>query len=453
MPGIRELVAARGDESLALWAKTINPQFARVLKTIGFDRRWARAEGAYLYDEKGRRYLDMLGGFGMFNVGRNNPRVRAALVEALELDLPGGVQLGTSPLPPLLAEALLARTPARLERVLFTSSGTEAVEAALKLGRAATGRPRIVSLEHAFHGLTLGSLSANGNAEFTSRFGPLLAGFSRVAMGDLEALERELRTEDVAVFLVEPVQGKGVYLPPDGYLASAQELCRRYGTLFCVDEVQTGFGRTGRLFAFEHWSLDPDLVTIAKSLSGGYVPVGGLMMSRAVHEAVFDSMENAFSHGSTFAPNELAMAAGLATLDEIDTQSLVDRAHALGTKLLQLTEPLRERHAVVRDVRGLGLMWAIEFAEPELRGRSFRWVEKVQPGLFSQFVVVPLFRDHRILIQVAGHGLQVIKGLPPLVVSDADVEEFASALDASVARASRVRRSMAGFALTAAGVR
>jgi ornithine--oxo-acid transaminase len=453
MPGIRELVAARGDESVELWAKTINPQFARVLKTIGFDRTWVRAEGAYLWDAKGRRYLDMLGGFGMFNVGRNNPRVRAALVEALELDLPGSVQLGASPLPPLLAEAILARTGSRLERVLFTSSGTEAVEAALKLGRAATGRPRVVSLEHAFHGLTLGSLSANGNAEFTSRFGPLLPGFSRVPMGDLDALERELATEDVAVFLVEPVQGKGVYLPPDGYLAAAQELCRRHGTLLCVDEVQTGFGRTGKLFAFEHWGLEPDLVTVAKSLSGGYVPVGGLIMSRAVHEAVFDSMENAFSHGSTFAPNELAMAAGLATLQEIDEQSLVERAATLGRKLLELTEPLRERHAVVRDVRGLGLMWAIEFGEPPGRARSYRWVERLQPGLFAQLVVVPLFRDHHVLIQVAGHGLQVIKGLPPLVMTDADVEEFAAALDDAVAGAAHVPRSMAGFALTAAGIR
>jgi ornithine--oxo-acid transaminase len=453
MPRIRDLVAERGDESLDLWAKTINPQFARVLKTIGFDRRWARAEGAYLYDDKDRRYLDMLGGFGMFNVGRNNPRVRAALVEALELDLPGGVQLGTSPLPPLLAEALIARTPPRLERVLFTSSGTEAVEAALKLGRAATGRPRVVSLEHAFHGLTLGSLSANGNAEFTSRFGPLLPGFSRVPLGDLEALERELRAEDVAVFLVEPVQGKGVYLPPDGYLQAAQGLCRTYGTLFAVDEVQTGFGRAGRLFAFEHWGLEPDLVPIAKSLSGGYVPVGGLMMSRAVHEAVFDSMENAFSHGSTFAPNELAMAAGLATLAEIDDQGLVERSATLGRRLLELTEPLRERHAVVRDVRGLGLMWAIEFGEPPGKARTYKWVERFQPGLFSQLVVVPLFREHRILIQVAGHGLQVIKGLPPLVVTEADIEEFASALDASVAGASHVPRSMAGLALTAAGIR
>ncbi|HUY72853.1 MAG TPA: aspartate aminotransferase family protein [Gaiellaceae bacterium] len=450
---VRDLVAARGGESLELWAKTINPQFARVLKTIGFDRTWERAEGAYLWDSKGRRYLDMLGGFGMFNVGRNNPRVRTALIEALELDLPGSVQLGASPLPPLLAEELLKRTPRRLQRVLFTNTGTEAVEAALKLGRAATGRSRILSAEHGFHGLTLGSLSANGNPEFTSRFGPLLPGFSRVPFGDLDALAAELRGEDVAVFLVEPVQGKGVHLPPDGYLAAAQELCRRHGTLFCVDEVQTGFGRTGRLFAFEHWGLEPDLVPVAKSLSGGYIPVGALLMSREVHERVFDSMENAFSHGSTFAPNELAMAAGLATLAELDEQGLVERAAQLGERLLELTRPLVERYDVVREVRGLGLLWAIEFCEPETRRRSYRLVERLQNGLFAQLVVAPLFREHRVLIQVAGHGIPVIKGLPPLVVTEQDLGSFAEALDAAIGKAQRLPRAMAGFALTAAGIR
>ncbi len=450
---VRDLVAARGGESVELWGRTINPQFTRVLKTIGFDRTWVRAEGAHLFDSKGKRYLDMLGGFGMFNVGRNNPRVRAALVEALELDLPGSVQLGASPLPPLLAEELLRRTPARLERALFTSSGTEAVEAALKLGRAATGRARVVSAEHGFHGLTLGSLSANGNPEFTDRFGPLLPGFQRVPFGDLEGLEAELRREDVAVFLVEPVQGKGVHLPPAGYLERAQELCRLYGTLFCVDEVQTGFGRTGRLFAFEHWGLEPDLVPISKSLSGGYVPVGALLMSRAVHERVFDSMENAFSHGSTFAPNELGMAAGLATLHELDDQGLVERSASLGERLLELTLPLVDRYDVVREVRGLGLMWAIEFGEPAAGGRSYRLVERLQHGLFAQLVVVPLFRDHRILSQVAGHAIPVVKGLPPLVVSEDDLGAFAAALDATIARAQRLPLAVAGFALTAAGIR
>jgi ornithine--oxo-acid transaminase len=450
---ISELVAARGNESLDLWARTINPQFARVLKTIGFDRTWASAQGAYLWDDAGNRFLDLLGGFGMFNVGRNNPRVRDALVETLGLDLPGSVQLGASPLPPLLAEELLRRTPPRLERVLFTSTGTEAVEAALKLGRAATGRRRVLSAEHGFHGLTLGSLSANANPEFTDRFGPLLPGFDKVPFGDLDALEAQLRGEDVALFLVEPVQGKGVHLPPVGYLEGAQELCRRYGTLFAVDEVQTGLGRTGKLFAFEHWGLEPDLVPVSKSLSGGYVPVGALLMSKWVHEQVFDSMENAFSHGSTFAPNELAMAAGLATLRELDEQDLVERSARLGERLLELTRPLVDRYDVVVDVRGLGLMWAIEFGEPAGGRRTYRLVERLQQGLFAQLVVVPLFSEHRILSQVAGHGIPVIKGLPPLTVSDDDLVWVAEALDATIPKAQRLPRSVAGFALTAAGLR
>jgi ornithine--oxo-acid transaminase len=447
------LLSSRTQSDVDLWGRTINPQFSRVLKKIGFDRAWTRAQGPYLWDERGDKYLDMLGGFGMFNVGRNNPRVRAALIDALELDLPGSVQLGASPLPPLLAQELIRRTPPRLERVLFTSSGTEAVEAALKLGRAATGRTRVVSAAHGFHGLTLGSLSANGNPEFTERFGPLLPGFSQVPFGDLEALERELGREDVALFLVEPVQGKGVILPPVGYLEGAQELCRRFGTLFCVDEVQTGFGRTGRLFAFEHWALEPDLVPVAKSLSGGYVPVGALLMSKAVHEEVFDSLEHSVSHGSTFAPNELAMAAGLATLHELDEQDLVARTARLGAWLLELTTPLVDRYDVVCDVRGLGLLWAIEFAEPDGGRRSYRLLDRMQRGLFAQVIVVPLFREHRILSQVAGHGIAVIKGIPPLTLTDDDLDWFAGALDETIGKARRLPRAVAKLALTAAGVR
>jgi ornithine--oxo-acid transaminase len=449
---LKGLLAAGGDDH-ERWARTINPQFVRVLRTIGFDRTWARADGAYLFDADGNRYLDMLGGFGMYNVGRNNPRIRAALIEALELETPGSVQLGVTALPGLLAEALLQRTPARLERVLFTSSGTEAVEAALKLGRAATKRARVLSADHGFHGLTLGALSANGNAEFTDRFGPLLPGFERVPFGDLDALEEQLRREDVALFLVEPVQGKGVNLPPAGYLEGAQALCRRYGTLFCVDEIQTGFGRTGAMFAFEHWGLEPDLVPVAKSLSGGYVPVGALLMSRAVHEAVFDSMEHAVSHGSTFAPNELAMAAGLATLHELDEQHLVERSARLGNRLLELTLPLVDRYDVVRGVRGLGLLWAIEFGEPASGRRSYRLLDRVQPGLFAQLVVVPLFREHHILSQVAGHKIPVLKGIPPLTLSDTDLDWFAEGLDETIRKAQRLPRALAKLALTAAGVR
>jgi ornithine--oxo-acid transaminase len=447
---VRTLLEQSAGGDLERWARTINPQFARVLRTIGFDRTWARAEGAYLFDADGIRYLDMLGGFGMYNVGRNNPRVRAALIQALELDTPGMLAMGVTALPGLLAEALVALTPPRIERCLFTSSGTEAVEAALKLGRAATKRARVISTDHGFHGLTLGSLSANGNPEFTDRFGPLLPGFERVPFGDLGALELELRREDVAVFLVEPVQGKGVNLPPVGYLEGAQALCRRYGTLFCLDEVMTGFGRTGTMFALEHWGLEPDVVTVAKSLSGGYVPVGALLMSRAVHEAVFDSMPHAMSHGSTFAPNELAMVAGLAMLHELEQERLVERSASLGRQLLELTRPLVDEFDVVKDVRGLGLIWAIEF---EGNGMKYRMLERARRGLFAQLVVVPLFTERHILTQVAGDELAVVRGLPPFVLSDDDVEEFVEALRETVAQAQRMPSSLTRFALTAAGIR
>lgn len=447
---LRALLAAHEGEDLDLYARTINPQFVRMLRTIGFDRTWSRSEGPYVFDSTGRRYLDMNGGFGMFNVGRNNSRVRKVLVDALELQTPGSVQLGVSLLPGLLAEELLRRMPPSIERVLFTSSGTEAVEAALKLGRAAVGRSRVLSASKGFHGLTLGSLSANGGAEWAERFGPLLPGFERVPFNDLDALEEELRREDVALFLVEPVQGKGVNLPDPGYLEGAQELCRRYGTLFCVDEVQTGLGRTGRMFALEHWGLEPDIVTVSKSLSGGYVPVGACLMSAAVYDAVFDSLEHAVSHGSTFAPNDLGMAAGLATLHELDEQRLVERSARLGDLLLERTRPLVERYDVVSEVRGLGLMWAIEFQEPADGSRSWRLLERTQPGIFSQLIAVPLFAEHAVLIQTAGHRMNVLKGIPALTVSEEDVEYFVSALEQTLERARRIPSAMMRFALKAA---
>ena len=450
MGWLTELVEERGAEALDLHAQAINPQFVRLLRTIGFDRRWARAQGQYLWDANGNRYLDVLGGFGVFNVGRNNPRVREALVEALELERPGSVQLGVDSLPALLAEDMLRRAPASVERVLFTNSGAESVEAAIKLGRAATGRSRVLSAEHGFHGLTLGALSATADSAFTSRFAPLLPGFEKVPWDDLDALGEKLRADDVALFIVEPVQGKGVNIPSSGYLEGAQELCRRYGTLFCADEVQTGFGRTGRLFAFEHWGLEPDLITVAKSLSGGYVPVGALLMSAEVYDGVFDSLPNSVSHGSTFAPNDLAMVAGLAMLRELDTQGLVERSERLGELLLERTRPLVERFQVVRDVRGLGLMWAIEFQEPPGGSRTWKLLERIQPGLFSQLVVVPLFRDHRILSQVAGHGMNVLKAIPPLVVTDEDLDWFVSALEDTIARAEKMPRALVRFALGAA---
>jgi ornithine--oxo-acid transaminase len=303
----------------------------------------------------------------------------------------------------------------------------------------------VIYAEHGFHGLTLGSLSANGNEEFRAGFGPLLDGFLQVAFGDLDGLRSALERGDAAAFIVEPIQGKGVILPPEGYLEQAAALCRETGTLFICDEVQTGIARTGRFLALEHWGVRPDMVCVAKALSGGFVPIGATLVSRAAFDKVFDGMERAVRHGSTFGGNDLAAAAALATLRVIDEEGLIERAQRVGERLLELTRPLIERHAVVRDVRGMGLMWAIEFGPPSGRTSRALWdaVERRQAGLFAQLVTVPLFHEHHIFCQVAGHRMNTIKALPALTVEEPELERFAAALGETIAHAERFPRALA----------
>src|SRR5271167_1952270 len=448
-PTVAEIIAGRTGEEMALNDRFLNPQMGRILRTLGFDRTWTGGEGAHLIDSRGERYLDMFGGYGVFAIGRNHPEAIAAVEEVMAARTGNLPQLGVTLLSGVLAEQLLGRAPESVAAMIPANTGTEAVEAAIKDARAATGRPRVLYAEHAFHGLTLGSLSLNGNAEFRDGFGPLLPGCDPVGFGDLDALERELAGADVAAFVVEPVQGKGVNLPPEGYLAGAQRLCREAGTLFVCDEVQTGLGRTGRFLALEHWGLEPDMICLAKALSGGLVPIGAVLVSRNAFAKVFDGMERAVRHGSTFGGNDLAAAAALATLRVLDREGLVARSERLGALLLELTAPLAERYEVVREVRGLGLMWAIEFGPPGGRlGRSL-WeaVERRQAGLFSQLITVPLFREHRILCQVAGHRMNTIKALPALSIEEEEIRRFAAALEETIAAAERYPSALARFGL------
>jgi ornithine--oxo-acid transaminase len=444
---IRELLTRRAGEELELNDRHLNPQMGRILRTLGFDRVWAGGEGSYLIDADGERYLDLLSGYGVFALGRNHPDVVGAVEEVLAARTANLPQLGVTLLSGVLAEQLLARAPGSVGAMVPANTGTEAVEAAIKVARAATGRPRILYGDHAFHGLTLGSLSLNGNEEFRAGFGPLLPGCEPVPFGDADALEAELARGDVAAVIVEPVQGKGVNIPSAGYLPAAQRLCQQAGTLFVCDEVQTGLGRTGRFLALEHWELAPDMVCVAKALSGGLVPIGALLVSRAAFDRVFDGMERAVRHGSTFGGNDLAAAAALATLRVLERDGLVAHAERMGALLLDLTRSLVARHEIVCDVRGLGLMWAIELGPPEAGGGRPVWhaVERAQPGLFAQLVTVPLFHEHRILCQVAGHRMNVVKALPPLVIDEADIRRFAAALEEVVAAAERVPSAMARF--------
>ncbi len=446
-PTVGEILAARAGEEMALNDSFLNPQMGRVLRTLGFDKSWRGGEGAHLIDADGERYLDMFGGYGVFAIGRNHPEAIAAVQEVMAAGTGNLPQLGVTLLSGVLAEQLLARAPGSVAAMVSANTGTEAVEAAIKVSRAATGRPRILYAEHAFHGLTLGSLSLNGEPIFREGFGPLVPGCDPVAFGDLEALQRELERGDVAALILEPVQGKGVNLPPEGYLARAQALCRASGTLFVCDEVQTGIGRTGRFLALEHWGLEPDMICLAKALSGGLVPIGALLVSRGAFEQVFDGMERAVRHGSTFGGNDLAAAAALATLRVLDGEGLVARAERLGALLLELTSPLAERYEVVKEVRGLGLMWAIEFGPPPGRAGRRLWetVERRQKGLFSQLVTVPLFHEHRILCQVAGHRMNTIKALPALSVEEQEIRRFAAALEQTVAAAERYPSALVRF--------
>jgi len=449
LPTVAQILEARTGEELALNDSYLNPQLGRILRTLGFDKVWSGGEGAHLIDADGERYLDLFGGYGVFAVGRNHPDVLAAIEQVLQARTGNMPQLGVTLLSGVLAEQLLARAPASVAAMVPANTGTEAVEAAIKIARAATGRPRVLYAEHAFHGLTLGALSLNGGEEFRAGFGPLLPGCDAVGFGDLDALTRELSKGDVAAFVVEPIQGKGVNIPPDDYLPAAQRLCREAGSLFVCDEVQTGIARTGRFLALEHWGLEPDMVCVAKALSGGFVPIGAVLVSRAAFDKVFDGMERAVRHGSTFGGNDLAAAAALATLRVIEREGLVERAERVGALLLALTRPLVDRFEVVRDVRGMGLMWAIEFGPPAGAGARRLWerVERRQPGLFSQLVTVPLFHEHRIFCQVAGHHMNVVKALPALVVEEDEIRRFAAALEGVIARAERYPSALARFGL------
>ncbi len=450
---ITELLRDRGNDKFALHERHLNPQMVRVLRTIGYDRLYTRAEGPYLYDEADNRYLDLLSGFGVFALGRNHPTVKAALREVLELDLPDLVQMDVSLLAGILAEKLVQRTPAPLTRLFFCNSGAEAVEAAIKFARYTTGRSRILYCEHAFHGLTMGALSLNGEEIFRQGFGPLLPDCEAIPFNDLEALERALRTRETAAFIVEPIQGKGVNLPDDDYLAEAARLCRKHGALFVADEIQTGLGRTGRLWAVEHWNVEPDMLLMAKALSGGFVPVGAVAMTAKIMDRVFNRMDRAVVHGSTFSKNNMAMAAGIATLEVLESENLIANAARQGDALLAELNRLAQRYEFFHQARGRGLMIALEFGKPDSFKLKTAWnlLETANKGLFSQMITIPLFKKHRILSQVAGHGMNVVKFLPPLVIGDDDRHWIVEAMDDVLADCHQVPGAIWDLGKTLAG--
>lgn len=422
------LLAERGGERYELHSRYLNPQLPRMLHTIGFDKTYDRASGAYFYDAEGHEYLDMLAGFGIFALGRHHPVVRGAIQQVMDLDLPDLTRFDCPPLPGLLAEQLIALTPG-LDRVFFGNSGTEAVETALKFARYATGRKRILFCDHAFHGLTTGSLSVNGESSFRQGFDPLLPD-TAIPLGDLGALTRELRKGDVAALIVEPIQGKGVNAAPPGWLRAAQELLHEHKALLICDEVQTGIGRTGAFFAYQdEEGVLPDLVCAAKALSGGYVPIGATIGKSWIFEKVYSSMDRVLVHSASFGSNAQAMAAGLATLHVMRDEKVVENARRVGDLFRTRLAALTEKYELLAEVRGRGLMIGIEFGRPKSLKLRTGWtaLQAARKGLFAQMVVVPLLQKHRILTQVSGDHLEVIKLIPPLIITEREVDRFVEA--------------------------
>jgi ornithine--oxo-acid transaminase len=422
-----ELAAVRG-QGYELHATYLNPQLPRTLRTIGFDKDYVRGEGAYLYDADGNAYADFLSGFGVFAAGRSHPVIKKALADALELDFAAWTQFDCQPIMGLLGQRLLAKAPG-LERVFFCNSGSEAVESALKFARHATGKGRVVYARHGFHGLTTGSLSVNGAEEFKQGFGPLLHD-TQIPLGDLAALDAELRKGDVAALIVEPVQGHGVMMTPPGFLPEAKALLHKFGALLICDEVQVGLGRTGRFFSYQYDDVQPDIVTVAKALSGGYVPVGAMLTTDKIFGSVYSSMDKLMTHSTTFKGGPLAMAAGLAALAVIDDEGLVENAERRGAELMRGLEGLQARYDLLKDVRGKGLIIGIEFGRPSGLKAKAGWamLQKARVGLFAQMVVVSLFQRHRILTQVSGDHMEVIKLIPPLMIGDTEVRLFLDGL-------------------------
>jgi len=425
------LSAQSASDGIALYEKYVNPQWVRLLDVLQMNARYSRCIGTELYTEDGRTVLDFNSGYCVHNAGHNHPQIKAAIVAELERDGAAMLQTGVPELAGVLGAQLCERAGGKLTKAFFASSGSEGVEAAIKFSRAHTGRVGMLSAKGSFHGLTCGALSLMSDAFWKDGFGPMLPEVEMVSFGVLEELAAMLATKRFAAFIVEPVQVEaGLRIPDREYLREAQALCRRHGTLFVLDELQTGFYRTGAFLAAHHFGVEPDMIILAKALSGGLIPVGAVLMTDAVYNSTYSSFKRSIVHTSTYSENALAMRAGLATLEVLENERLGERATKFGQKLRQMLVARLDGYEMINEIRGIGMLTAIEFRAPKrLRLRiPFGAFARIHPAMFGQVVVMHLFRDKGILTQICGNNFMVLKISPPLIVTDGQLERFVDAI-------------------------
>ena len=408
----------------------MNPQWVRLLDLLQMNTQYTRCEGAELTTSDGRVILDYLSGYCVHNVGHNHPAIIGQLQNELARRGPAMLQSHVPDLAGDLAKRLCNLAGGKLNKAFFACSGSEGVESAIKFSRAATGKNGLLYASGAFHGLTCGALSLMGDDFWRGKFGPMLPDTVAIPFNDLPALARQLATRQFAAFFVEPIQSEaGIRLPDAGYLKEAQSLCSRYGALLVLDEVQTGMYRTGRFLAAHHYNVEPDIVILAKALSGGLIPSSAVLMSERVYEATYDSLKHSIVHTSTFSENSMSMRAGLATLDVLEQENLGERALVMGEVLRERLRDALAGYEMVREVRGMGMMSGIEFEAPKhLKLRApFEAFRHIHSGMFGQIVVMRLYNDHRILTQVCGNNFMVLKVAPPLVVTEEQLDRFVAA--------------------------
>ena len=409
----------------------VNPQWVRLLDLLQMNVPYTRCEGSELHTADGNCILDFLSGYCVHNLGHNHPRIIAALQDELARCGPAMLQSHVADLAGELAQTLCRLAGGKLNKVYFCSSGSEGIETVIKFARTHTGRPGLLYCGGAFHGLTCGALSLMADSSWAEGFSPLLPNCDHLPFNDLNELEKKLASRKFAAFILEPIQSEnGIRLPNPNYLEQAQALCHRYGSLFVLDEVQTGMYRTGPFLAAHHYGVQPDMVVLAKALSGGLVPCGAVLMTDAIYRSVYTGLGRALIHTSTYSENSLAMRAGLATLEACAEENAGHRAEAMGALLREKLSHALAGYEMVNQVRGLGMLNGIAFQSPRklTLKAPFEAFRAIHPAMFGQILVMRLFRDHRILTQVCGNNFMVLKAAPPLTINESEIDRFVTAL-------------------------
>lgn len=425
-----QAIALTREDVKGLHKQYINASLTSLLGLLNFDAQYVKAQGVSVWDIEGKEYLDFLGGYGSLNVGHNHPRVIEAITQVK--DMPNILQAALNTLAGALAANLNHITPGNLQRCFFANSGAEAVEGALKLARASTGRHKFIYCHGSFHGKSMGALSVTGREKYQKAFQPLLPGCTGVPFGDIDTLAGLLKSNDYAAFITEPIQGEGgIILPPPGYLAEARELCRRHGTLFIADEVQTGMGRTGVMFACEEEGVIPDIMCLAKSLGGGVMPIGAYITTNEIWEKAYGSIEKATLHTSTFGGNTWACAAALATIETLYKEDLVTQAKEKGDYFLEKLYQLKERYSLLADVRGRGLLIGIEFAQPQgfAAKATMGMLNKLSEEYMGSLVAGELLNKYGIITAYTLNNPNVIRLEPPLNVEYYHIDKVINALE------------------------